>query len=193
MSGLRRTAYLAVFGAVWGGMEMMLGGVLHGFHIPMRGMVMASVGAFLICSARLWIGGPWTAVSMGVVAAFLKLFSVGGLVILPATAIIMESITAEICFFILGDKVLGCAAAGAGVVVYTVLHRILAILLIYRAEIEEMIRLFSAESSLFEKIGLFSTVIVLTVYTLIHIIIGGIVGLTAYYAVGRARRRMLKI
>jgi len=193
LSGLRRTAYLAVFGAVWGGLEMLLGGVLHGFHIPMRGMLMASVGAFLLCSARLWIGGPWTAVSMGAVAAFLKLFSVGGLVFLPAAAILMESIVAEICFFICGEKVTGCIAAGAGVVVYTVLHRILAIMLIYRTEIEEMIRLFSAESSLFKEMGLLSTVIILIAYALIHLIIGGVVGLSAYFAVSKARRRLFKL
>ena len=188
---IRRTAYLAVFGAVWGGNEMIMGGILHAMHIPMRGMVMAAIGAFLVCSAKIWIGGRWTALTMGGIAAFLKLFSLGGLVVSPAVAILVESAIAELCFAIFRGKLLPAVATGMGMVTYTVIHRIASMMIIYQSEMVEIFGALSAEGSIFYKLGLKSMVIIIILYTLMHILIGAIVGSAAYFSVNRASKRLL--
>jgi hypothetical protein len=186
---LRRTAYLAVFGAVWGGAEMLLGGFLHALHIPMKGLIMSTVAAFLLISARLWIGGKGTAITMGVIAAFLKLFSIGGLVLSPAIAIIMESLLAECCFLLAGENLFACLITGAAIVTYCILHKILALILIYHSEISDFYRSFSSENSLFTRLGVSSLTVIICIYVLLHLIVGILAGILSYVSVYRARSR----
>ncbi|MBL7192004.1 hypothetical protein ISS30_09935 [bacterium] len=190
MTGLRRTAYLAVFGAVWGGMEMVMGGILHSMQIPLRGMIMSTIGAFILCAGRLWIGGRGTAVSIGVITAFLKLFSIGGLVLSPAIAIIMESLIAEIVFDIMGAKRLSCLISGMGIVFYSIPHKIFSLLVIYRRELTSLYQTLIEENiELFSSPGSIPVILVVSIYVLLHIAAGASAGLAAYTVTLNVKKR----
>lgn len=190
MSGLRSRAYIIVFGALWGAAEMMLGGTLHAMHVPMRGMIMAAVGAFLVCSAVMWIGGRGTALTIGVIAAFLKLFSIGGLVLSPAVAILAESVLAEAGFILFGRRLLGAAAAGMMMVGYTLFHKFGSMMIVYRMEIREILKSFTSEGGVFYGTGSEFWWLVLTVYLIFHLMVGCAAGSAAYFTVDRAQRRI---
>lgn len=182
-------SYLAVFGAVWGGVEMILGGILHSMHIPMRGMILSVVGAFILCSGRLWIGGRGTAFTIGCIAAFLKLFSIGGLVLSPAAAILMESLVAEAIFALLGAGRLGCMVSGMGIVFYTIPHKLFSVLVVYRREFADFLEAISGEGGILLEFGLKSVTVILAVYILIHLFVGALSGFAAHSVVGKARAR----
>ena len=187
---IKRAAFIIIFGSVWGGSEMFLGGFLHALHIPMRGMIMSCVGAFVRISANFWAGGRGISLTIGCIAAFLKLFSLGGLVLSPAVAIIFESAIAEVVFGVFKYGSTASMLTGAGIVVYTVIHRFGAMLLIYRNEISEIWETFYSDGSIFSKIGVKSLLIVLILYVMIHLFLGAAVGLAAYYTVHKADKRI---
>ncbi len=169
---------------------MTLGGFLHALHIPMRGMIMAAAGAFLLCSARLWIGGRGTALIIGVIAAFLKLFSIGGLVISPAVAIVAESLLAEAGFLLWGKRPWGAVVAGMGMVGYTVIHKFGSLLLIYRAEIKDIVEAVTGSAGIFRGVEAEFWWALLAAYLAGHLIVGGALGFAAFHTVNRAKRRM---
>ena len=192
MNKLRNTAYIAVFAAVWGGIEMTLGGLLHTMQIPLRGMIMASIGAFILCSAQLWIKKPFTAVTISMVTAFLKLFSLGGLVISPAVAIIMEGVIAELIFRMLGINLTASIAAGTAAVFYTILHKIVSLSIVYHTEIAEVTDLFLKQT--YEEFPARQPLLIsLSVYILLHIIVGASMGLLSFISVSKAQKRFIPL
>ena len=185
MSALKKSAYIIVFVAVWGGLEMSLGAVLHAVHIPLRGMMLASVGAFMLCSAQLWIGGRWTCLSVGGITAFLKLFSIGGLVLSPAVAILMESLLASLVFLGLKRNLLGCLISGMTVVSFTIIHKVFSMTIVYKSEFSDIIDTFLKQGNFISEMGVKSLLIFFSIYLAIHLIFGILAGGLAYFTVGR--------
>jgi hypothetical protein len=149
---------------------------------------MASIAGFILCCGNLWMGGKMTAIYMGLIAAFLKVFSIGGVVLTPVIAILMESIIAEMMFRLFGRRLIACLATGIALSLYTILHRIVALLVIYRAEISDFMqafRLFETEHSK----GDIRFLIIIIGYIMLHIIIGSMVGGASYYSIRQAQER----
>jgi len=190
MSKLKYTAYIAVFGALWGAAEMTMGGVLHALHIPFKGMIMAGIGAFIVCSAQRWIGGKWTGVTLGVIAAFLKLFSLGGLVLSPAIAILLEAAIGSAVLMVLGRNLPGCIAAGSLMTVYSVAHKIFSLAVVYRTEAAELYHTFAKQSGFIADISGKSIIMLLILYSALHIAAGGLMGAVAYYSTRKASKRL---
>ncbi len=190
MEGIKKTAYIVVFGALWGGLEMALGGILHALHIPLRGLWMAGMGAFVLCSAQLWIGGRGTPFYVAVIAAFLKLFSLGGLVLSPAIAILMEGVIASAMFVLIKENLLGCLTASVLITLYTIIHKFFSLALVYRSEITQIYGSFTKQGSFILKIAGDSLTVFFTVYIVIHIIVGILAGTIAFYSVKKAHRRL---
>jgi hypothetical protein len=114
--------YIAVFGTIWGVVEMTLGSYLHVLHVPQSGTVLAGVGMAVLVVGRSFVPKRGATLLMGVVAMFIKLLSLGGIVINPMFAILMESLLAEVGF---GRGVLTCGRAvlgGALGVTWNVIH-----------------------------------------------------------------------
>jgi len=90
--------YIAVFGTIWGVVEMTLGSYLHVLNVPQAGTVLAAVGMAVLVVGRSFVPRRGATLLMGVVAMFIKMFSLGGIVINPMFAIFMESLLAEVGF-----------------------------------------------------------------------------------------------
>lgn len=94
----RELVYIAVFGAVWGALEMSLGSLLHVLNVPQAGTIMAAVGIVVLLTGHTFVprreGGHGVppVLMMGLTTAFIKMFSLGGIVINPMLAIIMEAL-----------------------------------------------------------------------------------------------------
>ncbi|MBC7224375.1 MAG: hypothetical protein H5T59_08920 [Anaerolineae bacterium] len=115
--GVRDLVYVAIFGALWGGLELSLGSYLHVLKVPFVGVVMASLGLLLALVGRLFVprrGAVWM---MGVVTALLKMLSLGGVVLNPMLGILAEATLAELALDALGrpSRLAFAVAGGAGV------------------------------------------------------------------------------
>lgn len=98
----RELATLAVFGALWGLVEVSLGSVLKTLNIPMSGMVLAAIGITVALTGRAFVPRRGSTLFIGVIAMLLKLFSLGGVIIGPMVGIITEALVAEITLSLAG-------------------------------------------------------------------------------------------
>ncbi len=90
--------YIAVFGTIWGVVEMTLGSYLHVLNVPQAGTVLAAVGMAILVVGRTFVPKRGATLLMGIVAMFIKMLSLGGIVINPMLGIFMESLLAEVGF-----------------------------------------------------------------------------------------------
>lgn len=99
---LRELVLIGVFGALWGVVETTLGSVLHTANVPFKGVILAGVGLLLLMVGRLFVPRRGATISIGVVTAILKLFSIGQIVLNPMIAILMEALLAEVVLSLFG-------------------------------------------------------------------------------------------
>lgn len=93
---VRDLVYIGVFGALWGAVEMTLGSVLHVLNVPFSGVVLTSIGITIVLIGRLFVPRPGSVLFIGLVTAFLKMLSLGGIVLNPMIGIVAESLLAEV-------------------------------------------------------------------------------------------------
>lgn len=119
----RELVLLAVFGALWGGVEISLGSLLHALHIPMLSTILAALGIAVALIGRPYVPKRGSTLFIGIIAMLLKLFSLGGVVLGPMIGILVEALCAEIVLDLF--KKPGKAAfllAGAAAVLWTLVH-----------------------------------------------------------------------
>lgn len=110
----RELTTMAVFGALWGLVEISLGSVLKTLNIPLSGVVLSAIGLMIALTGRVFVPRRGSTLFIGVIAMLLKLFSIGGVVIGPMVAIFTEALLAEIVLSLAGKpKVWSQMLAGA--------------------------------------------------------------------------------
>lgn len=92
----RELVTMAVFGALWGLVEISLGSVFHAIDLPMTGMALAVIGVMVASIGRLFVAKRGSTIFIGVIAMILKLFSIGSAVIGPMVGILAEALIAEL-------------------------------------------------------------------------------------------------
>lgn len=98
----RELAVLAVFGALWGLVEISLGSVLKTLNIPLSGVVLSTIGLTVALVGRIFVPRRGSTIFIGVLAMLLKLFSLGGVVVGPMVGIFTEALVAEIVLSLIG-------------------------------------------------------------------------------------------
>lgn len=110
----RELATLAVFGALWGVVEISLGSVLKTLNVPLSGVVLAAIGLTVALTGRVFVPKKGGTLFIGVIATFLKLFSLGGVIIGPMIGIMTEALVAELVLSAMGKpRQVSLIAAGA--------------------------------------------------------------------------------
>ncbi len=173
----RELATLAVFGALWGLVEISLGAFLKSLNIPLSGMVLAAIGLFIAFIGRVFVPKTGSTLFIGVIATFLKLFSLGGVIIGPMVGILTEAIVAEIVLtsFKKPNRLPFMVAGAAGVTWVLVQPFITNPLLFGRTLFVVWLDLLDQGSRLF---GLDTNAVffILFIYLLIHIAVGTFTG-----------------
>ena len=98
----RELATIAVFGTLWGIVEMSLGTVVKSLNVPLSGVVLAAIGLTVALVGRVFVPRRGSTLFIGVVATLLKLFSLGGVLIGPMVGILSEALVAEIALSAMG-------------------------------------------------------------------------------------------
>jgi hypothetical protein len=119
----RELVTLAIFGSLWGAIEMSLGSVLHLLNVPMTGTFLSATGLAIALVGRLFVNKPGATLFIGVITALLKMFGLGGIVIWPMFGIFMEALLADIVLSVLRrpSRIAFGLAGGLGVT-WTLVH-----------------------------------------------------------------------
>lgn len=113
----RELVLLAVFGALWGAVEISLGAMLHAFRVPLAGSILAGTGITIALIGRTYVPKRGSTLFIGIIATLLKLFSIGSVVVGPMVGILMEALLAEIVLslFPRPNRLSLCLAGGLAV------------------------------------------------------------------------------
>jgi len=92
----RELVTIAVFGTLWGIVEISLGTVLKSLNLPLSGVILSTLGLAVAMIGRVFVPRRGSTLFTGVIAMLLKLFSLGGVIIAPMIAIFAEALVAEL-------------------------------------------------------------------------------------------------
>lgn len=190
MRDARQWTYAALFGALWGALEASVGTAVHLGRLPLRGMLMGLLGLLcLVCLRRLQ-PHPGVCLLAGVVAAFLKIFTLGGLYPGPLVGIAVEALAVEVAMTSTGGRPLGAALGGAVALGTNPLQKLLMTWLV--AGTEAMRDLIDLGERAAESVGLgvLGPVTVLVAIVAAQAVVGGAGGLWAWRVAGRVSRRV---
>ncbi|MDX9722765.1 MAG: hypothetical protein RBU37_18600, partial [Myxococcota bacterium] len=133
-----RWAYVAFFGALWGGVEITIGAFLHTVRIPFAGLFLASFSASLMVAQRQLCPQRGTTLATGVVAALLKSLSPGGIILGPMIGISVEALLVELVLLPRPRSRLLAMLAGASAALWASTQGLLTQVLLYGAELLEL-------------------------------------------------------
>ena len=183
---------IAVFGALWGSVEMSVGAWMHAASVPFTGLFLAGIGICFALIGYVFVPRAGAVFMISLVAALLKAFSVGGVVLNPMIAIVVEGVLAEAGLALGGRRqVLPFLLAGALAVNWSLVQPfftqgVLAgqgVLEIYTRTLEEVARLLHLSSGM--------VVALITFIVLLHTAVGLCSGGVAI-VVGRQLTRRLR-
>ncbi len=189
---VRSLVYIALFGALWGAAEIGLGSLLHVANLPFTGAVMAAIGIAMALVGRVFVPARGSVLAIGLVAAFLKLLSVGGNVLNPAIGIVAESLLAEAVVSALGPpRRVPFLVAGALAVLWALVHPFLTqgvlagqgIVVVYGWTLSKGAALLGLPPS--------AALFIVGALIVIHLLLGTCAGLLAWDVGQMVRRRLL--
>jgi hypothetical protein len=179
----RQLVTLAIFGALWGVSEISLGSVLHALKIPLTGTFMAAIGLCIALIGRLFVPKQGSTLFIGVIAMFLKLFSIGSILVGPMIGILAEALMAELVLSSFPSPSRFALILGGGLgVLLTFIHPFITnpilfgrgILSVWLDTIDLGVRLFGLPSS--------AAYVIIAVLAGVHLVIGCTAGGLAWGA-----------
>jgi ABC-type thiamin/hydroxymethylpyrimidine transport system permease subunit len=193
----RDLVYIAVFGALWGVLEMTLGSYLHlifpSLTTPLVGVgtIMTTIGMIVALIGHLFVPKTGSVLMIGVVVAILKALSIGGVKLPAMIAIIIECLLAELGLLLSrkpgrgGFMLAGCLA-----VLWTFFHKFFASYVFLGRGIYDVYLGILKQGSQALGIGISYALVIVAAFLLIRILAGGLAGWLAW-ELGKAVRARL--
>ena len=190
MKDVRPWTYAALFGALWGAIEATLGTALYLSKLPLRGTIIGLAGLLcLVCLRRLQ-PRPGVCLLAGVVAVFLKIFTLGGLYPGPIIGISVQALALEVAFTGSGGRAIGAAIGGFIALATNPLQMVGTMWVVTGTEaVRSYLRLLQESAAAIGLDGLNPTVIFTAVTTTTGAV-GAAGGLWAWWVAGRVMRRL---
>lgn len=177
----RELVTMAVFGALWGLVEITLGSVFHAIDLPLTGMMLAILGVMIASIGRLFVPRRGSTIFIGIIAMVLKLFSIGSAVIGPMVGILAEALIAELVFSsVKKPSAPAFMLACAGAALWTLVQPFVTGLLLFgRNLLVIWLDLLDAGARLF-GIPYQAAFWIVLILVSIHLVLGGIGGWLAW-------------
>lgn len=189
----RELVTIAIFGTLWGIVEMTLGGVLKSLDIPMAGMFLSAVGLTIAMIGRMFVPKRGSTLFIGVIAMLLKLLSLGGVIIGPMVGIFTEALAAELVLSMKKEPGRGILMlAGALGVTWVVAQPFVTGPILFGRTVFVVWLDFLDTAGRVLGLGGASIVIVLGIYVLIHIVVGVLSGILAWQVGKQVHARLGK-
>ena len=194
----RDWVYVAVFGALWGAIEITLGAYLHVIFPPLAdtflvGVIMAGLGCIIALTGRHFVPHTGSVLMIGVVTALLKALSLGGVKIGPMVAILAESLLMEGGLLVASQPSRWTfALAGALAVGWNFFHKFVMMRLLYGQGLTEVAVKMVKEGSAWLGLDVRYSIAILVVLFLIRLVVGAVAGWLAWDLGGAVRRRLAR-
>lgn len=184
----RDSVFIAIFGALWGLVEITLGVVIKGTRLPMGGAFLAVLCSIIFLNGRFFVRRRGSILMMGGIAATLKIFSVGTVIAGPFIAILIESLIAETLVSFLGVHRFSYVITANALSVYTILHPFISQGIIFGENIYKIyLETFQKITQLLQLD--FSYLIwIILIYVFLHLILGTASGWLAYSLALRVKK-----
>ncbi len=179
---VRDLVYVAIFGAIWGAVEITLGSYLHVIFPPLAdtfvpGLFLASVGVVVALVGRLFVPRIGSVFMIGVVTAILKALSIGGVKIGPMGAILVESLLMEVGLILSRrPRRWGFVLAGALAVSWNFFHKFIFMWLLFGRGIYEVYVDMIGQGASLLRVDVRYGLLIIGVLFLLRIVFGGIAG-----------------
>jgi ABC-type thiamin/hydroxymethylpyrimidine transport system permease subunit len=193
---IRMWAYVGLFGALWGAVEMTLGSALHLIFPPLAntflvGLIMTSIACVIALTGRFFVPKRGSVVLIGLIAALLKALGPGAVKIGPMIAIMAESLLMEAVLAL--RRAPGrwlYVAAGMLAVSWNFFHRFVMMGLLYGRSLAEVALKMSREGDGLLGLDERRLLPVLAALLAVRMACGALSGLGAWSLGKRIRRRV---
>lgn len=186
----RPWTYAALFGALWGGVELSLGTVLHLGRVPLKGLLMGSLGLICLVALRRLQPRPGVCLLAGGVAVFLKIFTMGGLYPGPVIGIAGEAFLVELAFLVTRGRAAGAVLGGAFALAVNPLQMAIMTWVVAGPEaVQAIVRSMRVAAGRIGLSGIDGSTILVTLAT-VSGCLGAVVGGFAWVLAGRVLRRL---
>ncbi|MCU0234842.1 MAG: hypothetical protein MUE90_12530 [Thermoanaerobaculales bacterium] len=190
MRDVRPWTYAALYGALWGALEASLGTAAHLAKLPLRGTLMGLAGLLCLLCLRRLQPRPGVCLLAGVVAMFLKVFTLGGLYPGPLIGIAVQALAVEVAMTASGGRAVGAALGGAVTLATNPLQKLAMTWVVAGAEaMRAALDLMAAAAAAVGLGGLRPAAVVGAVVAL-YGAVGAAGGLWAWWVAGRVARRL---
>ncbi len=180
---LKELTIVAALGALWGSVEISLGSFLHAWNAPFTGAILGTIGIAIALVGRLVVPKRGSTLTIAVIAALLKALSIGGVVLSPMIAIVMEGLLADLVLSLGGrPRRTTFVLAGAVAVTWNPLHTVVVQGLIFGTGAVTMYVSLLARASTLLDIPESSVVALLAALVALHLGVGAVAGLVAWQA-----------
>jgi hypothetical protein len=183
---VRDLVYIAIFGAIWGAVELTLGSYLHVIFPPLAdtflaGLILASLGVIVALVGRHFVPKTGAVFLIGVVAAILKMISIGGVKVGPMVAILAESLLMELGLLIARrDTRWGFVLAGGLAIAWNFFHKFIMMFLLFGKGVYEVYLGMVQQGASVLRIDLSFALLIIVVLFLVRIVAGGLAGWIAW-------------
>jgi len=190
MGDVRPWTYAALFGALWGALELTLGTAFSLMRFPLGSTVMTVLG--LVCLVTLRRLQPLAGVCLvaGAVAVLIKLYSLGGFLPGPIIGVAREALLVEAAFTLARSRRWGAVAGGAVAMAANPVQLVAHVWAV--AGREAVVAYAGAAQALLGWIGLARVApeLILAAALVASTVLGGVAGAWAWVVAGRVRRRL---
>jgi hypothetical protein len=183
---VRELVYVAIFGAIWGALELTMGSYLHVIFPPLAdtflvGLIMASLGAIVALIGRHFVPRTGSVFMISVVAAILKMFSLGGVVVGPLVGILAEGLLMELGLFMARRPTRwGFVLAGALAVAWNFFHKFIMMYVLYGKGVYDVYVGMVQEGANLLRIDLSYALVIIVILLLFRIVAGAVSGWIAW-------------
>ena len=183
---VRELVYVAIFGAIWGALELTLGSYLHVIFPPLAdtflvGLLMASLGAIVALIGRRFVPRTGSVFMISVVAAILKMISIGGVTVGPLVAILAEGLLIELGLLIARRPTRWAFVfAGALAVAWNFFHKFIMMYILFGKGVYEVYVGMLQQGASLLRIDLSYALLIIVVLLLIRIVAGAVSGWIAW-------------
>ncbi len=148
---------------------MLLGSALKATNIPGTGIIISAIAVIILVASRAYLDFFGAQITIGLITALLKLFgSVGGVVITPMLAILMEAILFDVVISIVRFNRRGAAIAGMMPPVWSFAQPFITFPLLFGLPLDRyyanLLELFGSPLGIGEDALVFVLVIALVIY-----------------------------
>ncbi|MCJ7621207.1 MAG: hypothetical protein MUP64_13435 [Anaerolineae bacterium] len=183
---VRELVYVAIFGAIWGALELTLGSYLHVIFPPLAdtflvGLLMASLGAIVALIGRRFVPRTGSVFMISVVAAILKMISIGGVTVGPLVAILAEGLLMELGLLIARRPTRWAFVfAGALAVAWNFFHKFIMMYILFGKGVYEVYVGMLQQGASLLRIDLSYALLIIVILFLIRIVAGAVSGWIAW-------------